>query len=250
LAQYFDRDYFLAPLAEGEDILENLHANTHLPIIISAMHRYELTGEEKYKLAAVHFYQFLRGRTFANGSNSSKATDYLEGAVSEKSEHWGAYGSLGDALTGGESESCCAHNTERILERLFQWSQDVEYLDHMESLKYNAIINSASCETGLSQYHQPMGSCAVKKFSDPYDSFWCCTASGVEAMSELQKNIWFKDTDMILLNSFISSAVHWKEKNVKITQHTQFPDALTSTLVVSADKPTTFTLVLKENHVM
>lgn len=250
LGQCFDRNYFLAPLASGEDILENLHANTHLPMIISAMHRYDITGEEKYKVAALHFYDFLWGRTFANGNNSSRASAYIEGAVSEKSEHWGGYGSLGNALTGGESESCCAHNTERIVERLFQWSQEVKYLVHMESLKYNAILNSASSKTGLSQYHQPLGNCAVKTFSDPYDSFWCCTASGIEAMSELQKNIYFKEKDVLLLNSFISSTVVWKENNVKITQYTDFPDALTSKLMISAEEPTEFTLLLKESNVI
>lgn len=249
LAQLFDRDYFLDHLADGKDVLENLHANTHLPMIIAAMHRFDLTGEEKYRTAALNFYDYLKGRTFANGNNSSKATHFIKGGVSEKSEHWGGYGQLADALTGGECESCCAHNTERILERLFEWYGAVEYLDHMESLKYNAVLNSASDETGLSQYHQPMGSCAIKKFSDPYDSFWCCTASGIEAMSELQKNIWFKSGDALLMNAFIPSAVVWKEKHVTITQHTEFPDGLTSKLVVDAAGPSAFKLMLKEKAV-
>ncbi|WP_247897835.1 beta-L-arabinofuranosidase domain-containing protein [Paenibacillus pabuli] len=251
LARLFDRDYFLARLADGQDVLENLHANTHLPMIIAAMHRYDMTGEETYKTAALHFYDCLRGRTFANGNSSSKAAAPVAGGVSEKSEHWGGCGRLEDALTGGESESCCAHNTERILERLlsWSWSEAVEYLDHMESLKYNAILNSASSKTGLSQYHQPMGSGASKTFSSPYDSFWCCTASGIEAMSELQKNIWFKSEDMLLLNSFIASMVEWKEKQAKITQHTHFPDSLASTLVIQIAKPALFTLLLKEKAV-
>lgn len=250
LAHQFDRDYFISPLASGEDVLSNLHANTHLPMIISAMHRYEITGEEKYKLAAMNFYHFLLGRTFANGNNSSRATHAIQGAVSEKSEHWGAYSRLDNSLTGGESESCCAHNTERIVERLFYWTQGVNYLDHLESLKYNAILNSTSSETGLSQYHQPMGSGACKTFSEPYDTFWCCTASGIEAMSELQKNIWFKGTDTLLLNAFISSTLYWKEKEVEISQQTAFPDSLTSTLVISTKHAAAFTLMLKESTIV
>lgn len=249
LAHIFDRDYFIGHLEAGKDVLENLHANTHLPMIIAVMHRYNIIGEEKYKTAAVNFYDYLLGRTFVNGNSSSKATAYIEGGVSEKSEHWGGCGKLGDALTGGESESCCAHNTERILQGLFEWSGSVEYLDHMESLKFNAILNSASDKTGLSQYHQPMGSCVVKKFSGPYDSFWCCTASGIEAMSEIQKNIWFKSEDTILLNAFISSTVVWNEKNAKITQLTEFPDGLTSTLVIEAAAPTDFKLMIKAGDV-
>ncbi|MFC0470168.1 beta-L-arabinofuranosidase domain-containing protein [Halalkalibacter kiskunsagensis] len=245
LANIFDRDYFIDNLEADNDVLENLHANTHLPMIIAVMHRYNISGEKKYKTAAVNFYDYLLGRTFANGNSSSKATAFIKGGVSEKSEHWGGFGTLGDALKGGESESCCAHNTERILERLFEWSASIEYLDHMEILKYNAILNSASDKTGLSQYHQPMGSCAVKKFSGLFDSFWCCTASGVEAMSEIQKNIWFKNEDAILLNAFISSKVVWNEKNAKITQLTEFPDNLTSTLMIEVAAPTKFKLMLK-----
>ncbi len=249
LAEVFDRDYFLGRLEAGRDVLENLHANTHLPLIIAAMHRYNISGGERYKTAAVHFYRYLLGRTFANGNNSSKAVAYIKGGVSEKSEHWGAYGKLEDALTGGESESCCAHNTERILQLLFEWSGEVEFLDHMEILKYNAILNSASGRTGLSQYHQPMGKCAVKKFSEPYDTFWCCTASGVEAMSEIQKNIWFKSGDTILLNTFISSTAVWDDKNVKITQFTGYPDKLMSKLLVEVPEPAEFSLLLKAGQI-
>jgi uncharacterized protein len=249
LANMFDRNYFIDHLEAGKDVLENLHANTHLPMVIAAMHRFAISGEEKFKKAAVQFYDFVLGRTFANGNNSSKATHYIEGGVSEKSEHWGGYGVLGDALTGGESESCCAHNTERILERLVEWSGSVEHLNHLESLKFNAILNSASAKSGLSQYHQPMGSGAVKKFSGLYDSFWCCTASGVEAMSEIQKNIWFKNDDTILLNAFISSSVHWRERKVRITQVTGFPDKLTSTLKIEAAEPVAFKLMLKADAV-
>ncbi|MGG1556472.1 beta-L-arabinofuranosidase domain-containing protein [Paenibacillus ferrarius] len=249
LANMFDRDYFLARLAEGKDVLDNLHANTHLPMIIAAMHRYNISGEMQYKKAAIHFYDYVMGRTFANGNSSSKATAFIKGGVSEKSEHWGCYGELGDALTGGESESCCAHNTERILQQLVEWSGSVHYLNHLESLKYNAILNSASSKTGLSQYHQPLGTNVRKKFSGEYDSFWCCTASGIEAMSEIQKNIWFKNEDSIVLNAYISSTVTWQEKNMTITQITEYPDNLVSVLEFRVSEPTACTVLLKEDTV-
>jgi DUF1680 family protein len=249
LAAIFDRDYWIEPLAAGKDVLVDLHANAHLPMIIAAMHRFKISGEDQYKEAALHFYDCLLGRTFANGNSSSKASAYISGGVSEKAEHWGGYGKLGDALTGGESESCCAHNTERILEGLFTWSAEVGYLEHLESLKYNAVLNSASAKTGLSQYHQPMGSRVIKKFSDPYDSFWCCTGSGIEAMSELQKNIWFKSGNTVLLNAFISSTAVWGEKKINIVQRTSFPDSLTSTLVIEADEPAEFRILFKEKVV-
>lgn len=249
LAQLFDRDYFLGPLADGRDVLEDLHANTHLPLVLAAMHRHRLGGEQRYKDAALHFYTYLQGRTFANGNSSSKATACIAGGVSEKSEHWGGYGQLGDALTGGESESCCAHNAERIVERLLVWSVDTAYLDHLESLKYNAVLNSASARTGLSQYHQPLGQGVVKKFSEPYDSFWCCTGSGVEAMSELHKNIWFRHGDALLLNAFIASKAVWEEKRVRIALTTAYPNDLTASLAIEAAEPVELALMFKASAV-
>lgn len=68
-------------------------------------------------------------------------------------------------------------------------------------------------------------------------------------MSELQKNIWFKGGDTLLLNAFISSTVLWKDKNAKITQHTEYPDELTSALIVDVVEPTAFKLMIKEKAV-
>ena len=248
-AQLFDWDYFLEPLYRGEDILEDLHANTHLPMILAAMHRYEITGEEKYRIAAENFYRYLKGRTFANGNNSAKATHFIPGGVSEASEHWGGYQKLQDALTGGESESCCAHNTEKIAEKLFLWTGDREYLDHIERLKYNAVLNSASRVSGLSQYHQPIGRGKTKKFSSKYNTFWCCTASGMEAMSEVQKNIWFRSGEEILVNMFVPSIVTWNEKGVMIEQKTAYPCESIVRYVIHAKQPISFRFLWKEERI-
>lgn len=249
LAELFDRDYFTGNLSRGQDILEDLHANTHLPMILSAMHRYEITDEPAYRQAAEAFYHALSGRTFANGNSSSKASAFKRGGVSEKAEHWGVFGHLEDALTGGESESCCAHNTEKIVEKFFKWTGNTTYLAHMESLKYNAVLNSASAKSGLSQYHQPMGNGAVKKFSEPLDSFWCCTGSGIEAMSELQKNIWLAEQNSLLIQAYISSEVYWPEMELKITQRSFYPDKPLSLLTVETTVPVTCNLVFRENTV-
>lgn len=243
LAKIFDRSYFLEPLVNGEDTLSNLHSNTHLPMILSAIHRYELLGEEKYKKAAFIFYELLRGRLFANGNSSSKAPNGVQGKTSNKAEHWGEYGNLTDKLTGGESESCCAHNTERLLSKLFSHKNDIRYLDHIEELKYNSVLNSASNKTGLSQYHQPMGTGAKKLFSSKEDSFWCCTGSGIEAMSELNNNIYFINKEEILVNCFISSSVNIKD--MKFIQETYYPDKLKSTIRVETKEEKMFTIAFK-----
>ncbi|OOM82269.1 hypothetical protein CLPUN_04080 [Clostridium puniceum] len=249
LAKLFDREYFTGNLEKGLDLLDNLHANTHLPMITAAMHRYNITKEERFKTAVENFYEFLLGRTFANGSSSSKASLFIEGRCSQKAEHWGKYSDLTDKLTGGESESCCSHNTEKIAEDFFKWTNDIKYLDHIEILKYNSVLNSASSKTGLSQYHQPMGTGAKKIFSTLYETFWCCTGSGIEAMSEVQKNIYFKDKDSLLINLFVESKVNWIEKNMTITQHTDYPNSLKASFTITAERPKFCKFIFKEHNV-
>ena len=249
-AKLFDRPYFLSPLSEGQDVLTDLHANTHLPMILAAMRRYELTREDKYRYAVLSFAHFLEGRSFANGNSSAKAAHPAPGQVSEKSEHWGACGDLSDALTGGESESCCAHNAERILSRLFSWTGEVSLLDRLAVLKYNAVLNCASPETGLSQYHQPLGEGVHKIFSGAYDTFWCCTASGVEAMSELQKNIWFEEDESgLLLNVFVPSRYTDGSRGFSLTLETDYPRSLSARITVRAEQPVPLRLFFRASRV-
>ncbi|MCH9276540.1 glycoside hydrolase family 127 protein [Bifidobacterium amazonense] len=239
-AMLFDREYFVGNLASGRDILEDLHANTHLPMVMAMMQRYEITGEARYRDAAEQFYRFLFTRTFANGSNSSKATHYSATGVSSKAEHWGAPNDLHDALTGGESESCNGHNTESIVSELFCWNGGSDLLAHLARLKFNAVLNCMSPSTGLSQYHQPMGVAVYKVFSTPDESFWCCTGTGVEGGSDLQKDIWFKGTDAdgvptIALAAFIASCLRWSERGLTLDLRSTYPEALSASIEMHTD---------------
>lgn len=251
LAILFDRDYWIENLAAGKDVLEDLHANTHLPMVNASMKRYSITREEKYREAAIHFYHFLLGRTFANGNSSSRAEHFLPGGVSQQSEHWGASVLDKSYLTGGESESCCAHNTEILLSYLIQYDEEhcLEYLNHLESLKYNAVLNCASQETGLSQYHQPMGKDQTKHFSSLYDDFWCCTGSGVEAMAGLQNNIWFRNGDTIFLNMFVSSVLNLPEKNVSLELITDYPESARAILKIHTREAIHLKIAWKANSI-
>lgn len=249
LAKTFDREYFIGNLAGNLDILEDLHANTHLPMILAAAHRYNLTGEPCYRNAVENFYRFVSRRTFANGNSSSRAAHYVLGGCSEKAEHWGAPVLDVSYLTGGESESCCARNTEKLLIYLLDWNNNIRYLDHLEGLKYNALLNAASAHTGLSQYHQPMGSWQTKKFSSAYGDFWCCTGSGLETMAGLHQNLWFQQDDTVFLNMFVSSHVEWHEKNVEVELKTDYPNCLQADLTVRCAAPTYMRIALKHGRV-
>jgi uncharacterized protein len=249
IAHLFDRPYFLENLKNGEDVLTNLHANTHIPIAIGAAIHYEITGDINYKISVENFYNFLTGRTYVTGNSSGPAAQ-PDGGTSDKSEHWGEYGRLTPTLSGGECESCCGHNTGKLLEHLLQWTGDASYGDHIERLVYNSILNATSRVSGMTQYHQPLGIGAGKRFGSKYEDFWCCTGTGVEAMSELSKNIYFHDEDGIYVNLYISSSVSWDEKGLILRQKTDFPVSEKSALILSLERPERFAVRLRIGYWM
>lgn len=264
-AGIFDRDYFTGALSRGEDVLEDLHANTHLPMIIAALHRYDITHDIRFLTAATNGYRFIAGRMFANGNTSSKASHPDPNAISERAEHWGAYGDLSGALTGGESESCCAHNLSVIARRLFEIIGDVTYLRELEQLKFNAVINCLDERTGQSLYHQPLGVGVHKKFGRPYLDFWCCTGTGWEAGSHMQRDIWFHSTavdgvvsaganadagvPLVVLAELIPSRLDWAEAGIGLTLDTDWPNRTISSIDVAVHAPTRFTLAMMADRV-
>jgi DUF1680 family protein len=249
IAHLFDRPYFLENLKNGKDILTNLHANTHLPIVIGAAVHYETTGDINYKISVENFYSCLTGRTYVNGNSSGPAAQ-PDGGTSDKSEHWSEYEKLFATLTGGECESCCAHNTQKVLGRLLQWTGEAVYGDHIERLMYNSVLNATSRKNGMTQYHQPLGIAAQKKFGSKYDDFWCCTGTGVEAMSELSKDIYYHNEEELFVNLYISSSVHWQEKGLLLEQKTDFPVSDKSTMILKLEKPASFTIKLRVGYWM
>ena len=53
LGHRFAQPSFFDPLAEHRDELKGLHENTHVPKVIGAARRYELTGERRYRDIAI-----------------------------------------------------------------------------------------------------------------------------------------------------------------------------------------------------
>src|SRR5690625_6033875 len=47
-ATYFDQENLLEAGRTGTDILDDMHANQHVPQLIGYVHEYELTGEQRY----------------------------------------------------------------------------------------------------------------------------------------------------------------------------------------------------------
>ena len=77
----------------------------------------------------------------------------------------------------------------------------------------------------------------MRLYHTPFDSFWCCTGSGMENHARYGESIYAHDDDTLYVNLFIASTLDWRERGVTLTQDTRFPDSDTTRLTIRGGKP-------------
>lgn len=246
LAEIFDRDWFLKPLANQRDELTGLHSNTHIAMVLGAAARYERTGDPAFRQIATYFWDRTAvARSFANGGSSGPRPDGSEKSVG--GEHWFEPFKLAHTLTPKNNESCVTHNMLRLTERLFCWSTDERYTEFYERAYFNHVL--AMQHTGYLGgyiYSHPLCSHSHKDFGHADDTFWCCYGSSIEAFAGLQQGIYYHSDDALWVNMPISSRVYWHQKQLTLTQQTDCAGSvLTSRLIVECDYPADATLAIR-----
>ena len=243
LGKIFDRDWFLIPLSENEDILSGLHSNTHLPLVIGFAQRYSLTGERLYFDASVNFWKMLiYYHAYVNGSSSGPRPNVVT-PTSLSAEHWGVRGILSNTLTKETGESCVSHNTQKLTSALFTWNADPEFAETYMNTFYNSVMALQSARTGRVVYHLPLGSPRVKTFLREND-FRCCNGSSIEAFAQLNSGIYYHDESSVWVNLYIPSKVTWTKKDVTIEQSGNFPSDSVINFVISTKGKSVFDLKL------
>ena len=71
----FQKKSFINPLAARRDELRGLHVNTHVPQVIAAARRYELSGDERFRdVAEYFFYEVTTARSYVTcGTGNAEA---------------------------------------------------------------------------------------------------------------------------------------------------------------------------------
>jgi uncharacterized protein len=224
-ANLFDRNYFADPLAANQDELAGLHANTHIPQVEGFARHYEVTGEEKYRLAADHFWEIVTQRhSFVTGSNSF-------------SEHFMQPGIEASNLVPTTAESCNVYNMLKLTRHLFEWEPKASYADYYERALFNHILGSIDPETGMTEYFLSLAPGHFKVYGTPTQSFWCCTGTGIENHAKYGDSIYFHKGDTLWVNLFIASELTWKDVGLVLRQETNFPSQEGTTLIFRAQKP-------------
>lgn len=231
----FTKKIFFTPLAARRDELKGLHMNTHVPEVIGAARRYELSSDYRFgDLSRFFFETVSESRTYATGGASNN-------------EHWLTlpdHLGLEIAVSSHHQECCCAYNMMKLARHLYGWEPDARYMDYYERNLLNHRLGTIQPETGRTMYFLSMSPGAWKTLCTDDDTFWCCTGTGIEEYSKLNDTLYYHDGDALYVNLFFASHVDWRERGVRVRQETAFPasDRIVLTVESSPAEPWTMRL--------
>ncbi|CAL5211526.1 unnamed protein product [Lathyrus oleraceus] len=215
LAHLFDKPCFLGLLSVEANDIADFHANTHIPIVVGAQMRYEVTGDPLYKNIGTFFMSIV------NSSHS-----YATGGTSV-GEFWKNPMRMADTMSTENEESCTTYNLLKVSRHLFRWTKEVSYADYYERALTNGVLGvQRGTDPGVMIYMLPLanGVSKAKTFhgwGTPFNSFWCCYGTGIESFSKLGDSIYFEEevnNPSLYIIQYISSSFNWKSGNVLLTQ--------------------------------
>ena len=232
----FTKKKFFNPLAMRRDELTGLHVNTHIPQVIGAAKRYEISGDMRFHDVADYFwYEVATARSYVTEGTSN-------------GEGWLAQPRMLAAelkRSTTTAECCCAYNMMKLTRHLYGWKGEPGYFDYYERALFNHRLGTIEPKTGHTQYYLSLAPGAWKTFNTEDRSFWCCTGSGVEEYTKLNDSIYWRDDEGVVVNLFIPSELNWEEKGFKLRQETKFPEQQTTSLTVTAARPAPMAMKLR-----
>ncbi|WP_327432779.1 beta-L-arabinofuranosidase domain-containing protein [Streptomyces sp. NBC_01236] len=225
LARLFDLDKLIDACAAGDDTLDGLHANQHIPIFTGLLRLYDATGEQRYLSAARNFWDMVVPvRMYGIGGTST-------------GEFWKARGVIAGTISATNAETCCAYNLLKLSRMLFFHTQDAKYMDYYERALYNQVLGSkqdkADAEKPLVTYFIGLTPGHVRDYT-PKQGTTCCEGTGMESATKYQDSVYFKAADgrALYVNLYSPTTLTWAEKGVTVTQTTDYPREQGSTITL------------------
>jgi len=113
LGDRFQKKSFINPLAARRDELQGLHVNTHIPQVIAAARRYEISGDSRFRdLSEYFFYEVTTARSYVT-AGTSNAEAWLAPPRRLAAE-------LKQSVN--TAECCCAYNMLKLTRQLYGWN--------------------------------------------------------------------------------------------------------------------------------
>jgi DUF1680 family protein len=214
LVERYDRPRLFDPVARGEDVLSNRHANTMIPEICGTARAAEALAaqggdDQRFRKIALAFWDaVVPSRMYATGGHTA-------------GEMWSKPNELAGTLVANNQELCTVYNMMWLTKYLLRWTGEVKYADYYERNLLNGILSGQHPETGMFTYYHAFNTGGVKKWGSRTQDFWCCYGTGVQAFAELPNGIYFHDDDTLVANLLAPSRVEWN--GLTATQTTAFP---------------------------
>jgi DUF1680 family protein len=232
----FQKKVFLRPLLERKDELRQLHANTHIPQVIAAARRYELTGDQRFRVMPEFFWEtIVESRTFATGGSGTM-------------ERWVTYANhlAWEMKSSSENqECCCAYNMMKLTRHMYGWEPQMRYVEYYERNLLNHRLGTIEPETGRTTYFLSMSPGAWKTICTEDHTFWCCNGTALEEFARLQNSIYFHDENSLYVNLFVASELEWKGRGVRLKQETSFPKEPRTRLTITSTPKDKWTMRLR-----
>lgn len=245
VAARFDHAKIFDPLAQNQDTLNGLHANTQVPKWIGAIREHKFSGDQKYFDIAYNSWKMTVDKhSYAIGGNS-------------QAEHFRAPDAISGYLTDDTCEACNSYNMLKLTRELWVMDpSDATYFDFYENALMNHLLGQQNPEDhhGHITYFTPLSAGGRRgvgpawgggTWSTDYDSFWCCQGSGIETNTKLMDSVYFHDDETLYVNLFTPSKLTWSEKGVTLVQDSEFPNADTITFNVNSDSANDWTLAIR-----
>lgn len=211
LAERLYHKKVLSPLSEGTDNLANIHANTQIPKLIGLARLHELTGKAEQGNTASFFWDTVtEHHSYVIGGNADR-------------EYFFTPDSIANHITEQTCEACNTYNMLKLTRHLYSWETNAAYFDYYERAHLNHILSQIDPETGMVTYMTPLMSGSAREHSTPFDSFWCCTGSGMESHAKHGDSIWWEQDDSLFVNLYIPSTLSWTNQNAALRLDTQYP---------------------------
>lgn len=141
-------------------------------------------------------------------------------------------------------ESCNTYNMLKLTQGLFREQPLGKYADFYERALYNHILSTQHPGHGGYVYFTSVRPRHYRVYSAPNEAMWCCVGSGMENHGKYNEFIYTHRKDSLYLNLFIASTLNWKEKNISLKQETSFPDEEQTKLTITGGSAK-FTLMLR-----
>jgi DUF1680 family protein len=230
-----DRDYF-DPLAEGNNILNGLHAYSHVNALSSAFQCFRVDGSQKHLAAARNGFAFVEAtQSFVTGGWGPNETFSAPGS-----------GKLGQSLTTTHASfetPCGAYGHFKISRSLLCVTGDSRYGDSMERVLYNTILGAKPLlEDGSSFYYSDYN-LHGSKFYHP-DKWPCCSGTFPQITADYRISSYFHSAHGLYVNLYVPSRVCWQQNGARctLTQRTGYPYVPTTSLELALDRPARFTV--------